>query len=112
MPSRDPLGNAPTAAGPSRAAATFRRVGVFRSAARMLVVSTPAVRCDESQDEPPALADQLVVSIPIALADLAGDPRKVVLDGPAGAVLEVDEPQSALCGEHVPWVRLAVQQLF
>jgi len=33
-----------------------------------LVVATPAVRCDERQYEGPALADQLRVSVPTALA--------------------------------------------
>src|SRR5438876_3645307 len=78
---------------------------------RVLVVSTPAVRCDERQYEGPALADQLLVSVPISLADLVRNPRKVELDRPAGAVLEVDEEQSVLRGEHVPRVRLAVEQL-
>src|SRR3954466_15347324 len=77
----------------------------------MLVVSTPAVRCDERQHEGPALADQLLVSVPTAFADLVRNPGKVELDRSAGAVLEVDEARSALRGEHVPRVRLTMQQL-
>ena len=77
----------------------------------MLVVSTPAVRCDYRQHEAPALADQFLISVRIALADLFGHPGKVELDRPADRVLEVYEERPVLSAEHVPRVRLAVQQL-
>ena len=77
----------------------------------MLVVSTPAARCDYRQHEAPALADQFLISVRIVLADLFGHPGKVVLDRPADSVLEVDEQRPVLRAEHVPRVRLAVQQL-
>ena len=44
------------------------------SPARVLVVATPAVRCDHRQYDPPELADQCLVRVRIALADLFGDP--------------------------------------
>ena len=51
------------------------------------------------------------VSVRIAIADLFGHPSKVVLDGPTGRVLEVHEQRPVGRVEHVPRVRLAVQQL-
>jgi hypothetical protein len=80
-------------------------------AARVLVVATPPVRCDHRQYEPAALADQILVGVPIAVADHLWRPGKVVLDGPAGGVLEVHEQQPIRRVEHVPPVGLAVQQL-
>ena len=95
--------------GPSRRAS--RNATPDCLAARVLVVSTPAVCCDHRQYEAPALADQFLVSVRIAVADLFGHPTKVVLDRPTGCVLEVHEERPVLRVEHVPRVRLAVQQL-
>jgi hypothetical protein len=35
----------------------------------VLVIATPPVRCDHRQDEPAALADQLLAGVPVAVAD-------------------------------------------
>ena len=77
----------------------------------MLVVATPAVRCDYRQYDPPELADQCLVRVRIALADLFGDPSKVEFDGAMDRILEVHEKRPVLRLEHVPRVRLAVQDL-
>ena len=77
----------------------------------MLVVATPAVRCDHRQYDPPELADQCLVRVRIALADLFGDPGKVEFDGAMDGILEVHEKRPVLRLEHVPRVRLAVQDL-
>jgi len=45
------------------------------------------------------------------LADFFGRMGEIELDRPAAARLEIDEQQPVLRGEHVAWVRLAVQQL-
>jgi hypothetical protein len=42
---------------------------------RMLAVWTPEVRCNYRQHEAPALAEQLLISVRIVLADLFGHPR-------------------------------------
>ena len=76
-----------------------------------LVVSTPAVGCDQRQHDAPALGDQILVGVPIALAHCSRHPRKVELDRSPSAVLEVDEERPVLRVEHVPRMRLAVQQL-
>ena len=77
----------------------------------MVVVPIPAPRCDHRKHEDPALAEQLLISVRIVLADLFGHMGDVELDRPAAARLEVDEQQPVLRAEHVARVRLAVQQL-
>jgi hypothetical protein len=69
------------------------------------------VRCDDREYEAPALADKILVSARIALADLFGHPSKIELDRPADTVLEIYEERPRLRVEHVPRVGLAVQQL-
>src|SRR4029077_16781217 len=76
-----------------------------------LVVATPAVRCDYRQYDPPELADQCLVRVRIALADLFGDPGKVEFDGAMDRILEVHEKARVPRLEHVPRVRLPVQDL-
>ena len=81
------------------------------SPARVLVVATPAVRCDHRQYDPPELADQCLVRVWIALADLFGDPSKVEFYRAMDRILEVHEKRPVLRLDHVPRVRLAVQDL-
>jgi hypothetical protein len=69
------------------------------------------VRGDDREYEAPALADEILVNVRIARADLCGNPTKIELDRPADTVLEVDEERPLLRVEHVPRVGLAVQQL-
>src|SRR5689334_6623041 len=76
-----------------------------------LVVSIPAPRCDHRQHEDPALAEQALVDTRIVLADVFGRMGEVEFDRPTAARLEVYEQQPVLRGEHVAWVRLAVQEL-
>jgi hypothetical protein len=52
-----------------------------------------------------------LISARVVLADFLGYPGKVVLNRSANAVLEVDDERSVRCVEHVPGVRLAVQQV-
>src|ERR1700722_1317280 len=79
------------------------------SAAWVLVVAPPPVRCDHRQYEPAALADQILVGVPVAVAHCFWHPGEVVLDWPVGAVLEVCEQRPVLRAEHIPRVGLAVQ---
>jgi hypothetical protein len=76
-----------------------------------LVADIPTPRCDHSQNEHPAVAEQFLISDRIAVADLLGHVRDVEFDGSAAARLEVYEQQPILRAEQVAWVRLAVQQL-
>ncbi len=76
-----------------------------------LVASLPAPRCDHREHEDPALAQQLSIDTPIVLADCFGRMGEVEFDRPTAARLEVDEERPVLRGEHVPRVRLAVQEL-
>ncbi len=78
---------------------------------RELVASIPAPRCDHRKNEDPALAEQFLISVRIALADLFGHMGEVEFDRPTATRLEVYEQRSVLRAEHVAWVRLAVQQL-
>jgi hypothetical protein len=78
---------------------------------RELVVSIPAPRCDHGKHEDPALAEQLMVNIRIALADLFGPMGQVELDRPTATRLEVNEERADFRAEQVAWVRFAVQQL-
>ena len=78
---------------------------------RELVVSIPAPRCDHGKHEDPALAEQLMVNIRIALADLFGHMGEVEFDRPTATRLEVYEQRAGFRAEHVAWVRFAVQQL-
>ena len=81
------------------------------STVRVVVVSTPTPRCDHRKGEGPALAEQFLISVRIVLAHLLGHMGDVEFDRPAATRLEVYEQQPVLRAEHVPWVRLAVQQL-
>src|SRR4029450_473536 len=76
-----------------------------------LVASIPAPGCDHRQHEDPALAEQALVDTPAVLAHCSGRMGEVEFDRPTAARLEVDEQQPVLGGEHVAWVRLAVQEL-
>jgi hypothetical protein len=76
---------------------------------RELVASVPAPRCDHRQHENPALAQQVLIDTRIVLADFFGRMGEVEFDRPTAARLEVYEQQPVLRGEHVAWVRLAVQ---
>src|SRR5215831_1112806 len=76
-----------------------------------LVGSIPAPRCDHRQHQDLALAEQAVIDPPIVLTDLSGRVGEVELDRPTAARLQIDEQQPVVRGEHVAWVRLAVQQL-
>src|ERR1700675_4296293 len=78
---------------------------------RELVGSIPAPRCDHRQHEDPALANQVLISSRIVLADFFGRMGEVEFDRPTATRLEVYEQQPVLRAEHVAWVRLAVQQL-
>src|SRR5439155_22686106 len=74
-----------------------------------LVASIPAPRCDHRQHKDPALAEQASADTRIVLADFFGHMGEVEFDRPAAARLEVYEQQPVLRGQHVGWVRLAVQ---
>jgi hypothetical protein len=76
-----------------------------------LVASIPAPRCDHRQHEDPALAQQVLMDTRIVLADLFGRMGEVEFDRPTATRLKVDKQQPVLRGEHVAWVRLAVQVL-
>src|SRR3972149_8154149 len=78
---------------------------------RELVVSIPAPRCDHGKHEDPALAEQLMVNIRIALADLFGHMGEVEFDRPTATRLEVYEQRAGFRAEHVAWGRFAVQRL-
>jgi hypothetical protein len=77
-----------------------------------LVISIPAPSRDHGENEEATVAEQVLITIPIALADGFGHVGKIEFDWPTAARLEVYEQQSALRDEHVAWVRLTVQQLF
>src|SRR5215467_2233049 len=68
---------------------------------RELVVRIPAPRGDHGKNEDPALTEQFLISVRIALADIFGDMGEVELDGPAATRLKIDEQQSGLRAEHV-----------
>src|SRR5215212_4966642 len=76
-----------------------------------LVASIPTPGCDHRQHEDPALAQQVLIDTRIVLTDLFGGMGEVEFDRPTATCLEVDEQQPVLRGEHVTWVRLAVQVL-
>ena len=76
-----------------------------------LVASIPAPRCDHRQHEDPALAQQALIDTRIVLADFFGRMGEVEFDRATATRLEVEEQQSVLRGEHVAWMRLAVQEL-
>lgn len=78
---------------------------------RELVVSIPAPRCDHGKHEDPALAEQVLISSRIVLADLFGHMGEVEFARATATRLEVYEQQPVLRAEHVAWVRFAVQQL-
>jgi hypothetical protein len=52
-----------------------------------------------------------VIDTRVVFADFFGRMGEVEFDRPTAARLEVYEQQPVLRGEHVAWVRLAVQQL-
>src|SRR3954470_19211969 len=83
--------------------------GAQLASVRELVASIPAPRLDHRQHQDPALAEQVVIDAPVVLADFFGRVGEVEFDRSIAARLEVYEQQPALCGEHVAWVRLAVQ---
>src|SRR5207247_2820013 len=91
------------------------RKALIHSALRVLPgcwsYQRPVARCDYRNHEAPAVADQFLIRVRVVLADLFGHPGKVELDGPADRVLEVYEERPVLRAEHVPRVRLTVQQL-
>jgi hypothetical protein len=78
---------------------------------RELVLSIPPPRCDHRQHQNPALAKQVLISVPIVRAHLVGRMDDVELDGSTATRLQVYEPQPVLRPEHIARVRLAVQQL-
>jgi hypothetical protein len=79
---------------------------------RELVISIPTPGCDHRQHQNSALAEQFLISVRIALADIFGHMGQVEFDGPTAARLKVNEQQPVLRVEDVAWVRLAMQQLF
>ena len=94
--------------GPSRKALRRSRPLLAR---RELVLSIPAPGGDHREHEASALAEQLLVSVRIALADLFGHVGEVELDRPTTTRLEVDEQRPVARAQHVARVRLAVQEL-
>jgi hypothetical protein len=78
---------------------------------RELVAWIPAPRCDHRKNEVSALAEQFLISVRIAIADLLGHMGEVEFDWPTTTGLEVYEQRPVLRAEHVALVRLAVQQL-
>ena len=56
------------------------------------------------------MAQQVFISVRIALAHIFGYMGEVEFDRSTAARFEIDEHQSGLRAEHVAWVRLAVQQ--
>ena len=68
-----------------------REILAFSSTVRVVVVSTPAPRCDHRKHEAPALAEQFLINARIVLAHRVGHMGEVELDRPAAARLEVDE---------------------
>ena len=82
------------------------------SPVREPVLPIPAPGGDHREDEASTVAEHLLVSVRIALADRFGHVGEVELDRPTTTRLEVDEERPVLRAEHVAWVRLAVQELF
>ena len=78
---------------------------------RELVARIPAPGGDHGKNEGSALAQQVLISVGIALAHIFGDMGEVEFDGSAAARLEVNEQRSGPGAEHVARVRLAVQEL-
>ena len=79
---------------------------------RVVVVSTPTPCCDHRKGDGPALAEQPLIGVRIVLAHLIGHVGDVEFDRPSATRLEVYEHRPVFRAEHIPWVRLAVQQLF
>jgi hypothetical protein len=86
-------------------------LGAESAPVRKLVVSFPTPRYDHREHQNPALAKQVLINIPIVLADFVGHMGDVELDRPAATCLQVYELQPVLRPEQVARVRLAVQQL-
>jgi len=76
-----------------------------------LVARIPAPGGDHGKNKNSALAQQVLISVGIALAHIFGDMGEVELDRSTATRLEIDEQQSGLRAEYVAWVRLAMQQL-
>jgi len=74
---------------------------------RELVARIPAPGGDHGKNKGSALAQQVLISVGIALAHIFGDMSEVELDRSTATRLEIDEQQSGLRAEHVAWVRLA-----
>jgi len=79
---------------------------------RELVAMVPAPRRHHGQNEDPALEEQFLISVRIALSHLFRHMGEVEFDGPTATRLEVYEQSPVLRVEQVAGVRLAVQQLF
>src|SRR5215469_12150995 len=75
---------------------------------RELVARIPAPRGDHGKNKGSALAQQVLISVGIALAHIFGDMGEVELDRSTATRLEIDEQQPGLRAEHIAWVRLAV----
>ncbi len=76
-----------------------------------MVVAIPTPRYDHREHQNPALAKQVLISVPVVLAHLFGRMDDVELDRSAATRLQVYEQQPVLRPEQVARVRLAVQQL-
>jgi len=76
-----------------------------------LVICIPTPRRDHCQDEAATLANQFVISSGITLADGLRDMSEIELDRTTATRLEIDEQQPFRSPQHVPRMRLAMQQL-
>jgi len=77
-----------------------------------LVSWIKAPRGDHRENKAPALAEQCLISVRIALADFFWHMGEVEFDWPTATRLEVYEHRPVLRAEYVARVRLAVQKLF
>ena len=78
---------------------------------RKLVVRIATPRRDHREHEQPTLAEQSLIGVAIALADIFGRMGDVELDRSPAARLEIDEPNPVVRAEHVAGMRFAVEQL-
>jgi hypothetical protein len=76
-----------------------------------MVVPPPTSCCDHRKGDAPALVEQPKVGARIVLAHVSGKMGEVEFDRSSATSLEVYEDRTVFRTKHIPWVRLAVQQL-
>jgi hypothetical protein len=76
-----------------------------------LVIQIPTPRRHHRQHEAATLLNQFAVSSGISPANGLRDMGEIELDGATTTRLEVNEQHTVRSVQHVPWVRLAMQQL-